>query len=122
MLQEFLPASKRGWVSGLSIGLVPGGGLLAATLSAGLGPLIGWRGLFALGLLPALMAFLIRVWVPESPRWLIGRGRIEEARRSLAWALQVDPNEIGLPATVPAPQSRAWLELFRYPRSIPRAV
>jgi len=118
LLQEFVPASKRGWVSGLSIALVPGGGLLAAALSASLGSLIGWRGLFALGLLPALMAFLIRVWVPESPRWLISRGRIEEARRSLAWALQIDPAQIVLPASLPTPQQSSWLELFKYPRSI----
>jgi putative MFS transporter len=91
LLQEFVPAEKRGWISGLSIALVPGGGLLAATFATYLGGIVGWRGLFALGLLPALLAFLIRVWVPESPRWLISRGRIEEARRSLAWALQIEP-------------------------------
>ena len=85
LLQEFVPASKRGWISGLSSCSVPVGPLLAATLSAFLGPIIGWRGLFAVGLLPALMAFVIRVWVPESPRGLIGQGRVEEARRSLAW-------------------------------------
>ena len=34
LLQEFVPASKRGWVSGLSIGLLPLGPLLAALLSA----------------------------------------------------------------------------------------
>jgi putative MFS transporter len=118
LLQEFLPASKRGWISGLSIELVPGGGLLAATLSAFLGPLIGWRGLFAIGLLPALMAFVIRVWVPESPRWLIGQRRLDEARRSIAWALQVDAARIALPAELPEKQQPPWLELFRYPRSI----
>jgi MFS transporter, putative metabolite:H+ symporter len=118
LLQEFLPASKRGWISGLSIGLVPGGGLLAASLSAFVGPIIGWRGLFAVGLLPALMAFVIRVWVPESPRWLIGRGRIEEARRSLAWALQISPEEIALPTSLAEPVKAPWLELFKYPRSI----
>lgn len=118
LLQEFLPASKRGWVSGLSIGLVPGGLLVAATLSAFLGPVIGWRGLFAIGLLPALLAFLIRIWVPESPRWLIQRGRIEEARRSLAWALCVRLQDIEVPTAAPAAQQAPWRELFKYPRSV----
>ena len=56
LLQEFVPAEKRGWISGLSIALVPGGGLLAATFATYLGPIVGWRGLFALGLVPALLA------------------------------------------------------------------
>src|ERR1700691_4556734 len=47
-----------------------------------------WGGsLFLIGLLPALLTLMIRAWVPESPRWLIRRGRPEEARRSIAWAL-----------------------------------
>jgi MFS transporter, putative metabolite:H+ symporter len=118
LLQEFLPAAKRGWISGMSISLVPGGGLLAATFAAFLSPIVGWRGLFALGLVPALLAFLIRVWVPESPRWLIGRGRIEEARRSLAWALQIPVEQVVLPPSQPVPRRSSWLELFKYPRSI----
>lgn len=118
LLQEFVPAAKRGWISGLSIALVPGGGLLAAAFAAFLSPIVGWRGLFALGLVPALLAFLIRVWVPEFPRWLLGRGRAEEARRSLAWALQVPVEQIALPSSMPAPRRSSWLELFKYPRSI----
>ena len=118
LMQEFVPASKRGFISGLSLGLLPLGPLLAALLSATFGATIGWRGLFALGLVPAAFAFVIRLWVPESPRWLLGKGRIEEARHSLAWALKVDPAEIRLPATLPAPRQASWLELFKYPRSI----
>jgi MFS transporter, putative metabolite:H+ symporter len=57
LVQEFAPAAKRGWISGLSIALSPGGGLLAATFATYLGGVVGWRGLFALGLLPALLAF-----------------------------------------------------------------
>jgi MFS transporter, putative metabolite:H+ symporter len=101
--------------------LLPAGPLAAGLFSAWLGPIIGWRGLFALGVLPALMAFVIRVWVPESPRWLIGKGQLEEARRSLAWALQLDPKEIALPTALPAPRQTSWLELFKYPRSIAAA-
>jgi MFS transporter, putative metabolite:H+ symporter len=122
LLQKFTPASKRGWISGLSIGLLPLGPLLAAALSAYLGAVIGWRGLFAVGLLPALMAFVIRLWVPESPRWLLNMGRLEEARRSLAWALQLDPQEIELPASLPEQRKTAWRELFKYPRSIAAAL
>src|SRR5260370_27543594 len=117
-LRVLVPASKRGWVSGASMSLLPAGPLAAGALSAPLGPIIGWRGLFALGVLPALMAFVIRVWVPESPRWLISKGRYEEARTSLAWALQLDPKEISLPASGPAPRQVSWLELFKDPRSI----
>jgi MFS transporter, putative metabolite:H+ symporter len=118
LLQEFVPASKRGWVSGLSIGLLPLGPMLAALLAASLGATIGWRGLFAVGLVPAAFAFVIRLWVPESPRWLLGQGRVEEARRSLAWALQVEPGQIALPAALPEQSQASWLELFKYPRSI----
>jgi MFS transporter, putative metabolite:H+ symporter len=46
-------------------------------------------------------------------------GRYAEARRSLAWALQCDPNEIELPRTPPsAVEKTSWRELFRYPRSV----
>jgi MFS transporter, putative metabolite:H+ symporter len=76
-------------------------GMSASLLGARLAAHIDWRALFALGLLPALVTLLIRAWAPESPRWLIRNGLLEEARRSLAWALRIDPNEIDLPAALP---------------------
>jgi MFS transporter, putative metabolite:H+ symporter len=45
-------------------------------------------------------------------------GRFEEARRSLAWVLQIDPKDIALPAVPPTVEHTRWLELFTYPRSI----
>jgi MFS family permease len=78
-----------------------------------------WRLLFAIGLLPALIVLLIRVWVPESPHWLARQGRMEEARNSLVWALQVRPETLPLPAGTPAKAPQAsWFELFKYPRSL----
>jgi len=79
---------------------------------------VGWRGLFVVGLLPAALTLLIRAWVPESPRWLIRMGRFEEARKSLAWALEMDPNQIDLTTVRSEPRQAAWSELFKYPRSL----
>ena len=121
IVQEFVPAYKRGWITGLTTTLLPAGTLLGALAGAYLEPSIGWRGLFAVGLLPAFLTLLIRAWVPESPHWLIGKGRLDEARQSLAWALQVDPVSIQLPAGVATVEKTAWLELFRYPRSVAAA-
>jgi putative MFS transporter len=118
IVQEFVPAYKRGWVTGLTTTLLPAGTLLGALAGTYLEPSIGWRGLFAVGLLPAGLTLMIRAWVPESPHWLIGKGRFDEARKSLAWALQVDPGEIQLPTTIATVDKTAWLELFRYPRSM----
>jgi putative MFS transporter len=118
LVQEFVPTYKRGWVSGLTTVLLPAGNILGAVSGAFLAPIIGWRGLFLVGLTPALLVLMIRYWVPESPRWLMRMGRHEEARRSLAWALQCDPREIDLPTTPPEVEKTSWRELFKYPRSM----
>ena len=118
LVQEFVPASKRGWLTGLTTTMLPVGVLLGAFLGGFATPYIGWRGLFAVGLLPALLTLYIRAWVPESPHWLMRMGRVEEARNSIAWALQVPAKSIPLPETIPAVERTRWTELFKYPRSL----
>ena len=118
LMQEFSPASKRGWFTGVTTTMLPAGGLLAGLLGAFAAPYIGWRGMVALGLLPALLCLYVRYFVPESPHWLLRKGRAEEARKSLAWALEMDPAQIALPAVAPAVEHTRWLDIFKYPRSI----
>src|SRR5579872_5564873 len=118
IVQEFVPAARRGRITGLTTALLPAGTLLGALSGAYLEQLVGWRGLFVIGLMPAGLTLLIRAWVPESPHWLIGQGRLEEARKSLAWALQTDPAKIELPAAPPKVEHVPWIELFKYPRSL----
>jgi MFS transporter, putative metabolite:H+ symporter len=119
LVQEFVPSSKRGMVGGLVTASVPLGILIGAFLGATATPYVGWRGLFAIGLVPGLLTLLIRAWVPESPRWLVRMGRFEQARASLAWALEMDPAQIPLTAQDAEPQQTSRLrDIFRYPRSL----
>jgi putative MFS transporter len=119
LVQEFMPTSKRGFIGGLVTCFIPLGTMLGAILGAYLAPVVGWRGLFVVGLVPALLTLLIRAWVPESPRWLARMGRHEEARQSLAWALEIDPQSIPLSAvTLPPAEPTRFLDLFHYPRSL----
>ena len=118
LVQEFMPSSKRGRIGGIVTAAIPLGTGLGSVLGAFLAPVVGWRGLFIVGLLPAALTLLIRAWVPESPRWLIRMGRFEDARKSLAWALDMDPNQIDLTTIRSEPRQAVWSELFKYPRSL----
>jgi putative MFS transporter len=114
-----MPVSRSGLIGGLVTCCIPIGVMTGSLLSGYLGEEVGWRGLFAVGLLPAALTLLIRAWVPESPRWLMRMGRPEEARQSLAWALQVAPESLTLPTVARGPvKHAAWTDLFHYPRSV----
>ncbi len=117
LVQEFMPTSKRGYIGGLVTCVIPLGTGLGAVLAAFI-PADQWRLLFAIGVLPALLVLLVRIWVPESPRWLARQGRGEEARSALAWALEVDPKSLPMPGPVEATVQGGWVDLFKYPRSL----
>ncbi len=69
LTMESIPAKWRGPVSGLLQAGYPSGYLLASVLYFAL-PWLGWRGMFMVGVVPALLVFYIRRNVPESPDWL----------------------------------------------------
>jgi putative MFS transporter len=85
LVAEYAPARIRGRVSAMLPLCWPIGIFAAAGAGLLVVPHFGWRWLFALGALPAVMVFLIRRGVPESPRWLADRGRHDEARASMAY-------------------------------------
>lgn len=70
---ETLPAEKRGFFSGLLQEGYAVGFLMAALVYGTAFNRVGWRGMFVIGALPALLVIYIRSTVDESPAWLQGR-------------------------------------------------
>jgi MFS transporter, putative metabolite:H+ symporter len=118
LVQEFVPARMRGFIGGLVTVFIPLGVMASASLAAFATGVVGWRGLFAIGLLPAAFTLVVRAWVPESPHWLMSQGRKTEARKALAWALRVEPESLPLPDHAPKQEAAPWLDLFKYPKSL----
>jgi SHS family lactate transporter-like MFS transporter len=67
LAMESIPAKSRGFISGLLQEGYAAGYLLASLVFFFLFDKIGWRGMFMVGLIPALLILLIRLGVKESP-------------------------------------------------------
>jgi SHS family lactate transporter-like MFS transporter len=85
---ETLPAEGRGFFSGLLQEGYVVGNLLAALVYGQLFPLVGWRGMFIIGALPAFLVIYIRTKVDESPAWLQGKAAKDSQKhvRSDIWS------------------------------------
>ena len=69
LTMESIPVHARGFVSGLLQSGYPAGYFLASIVYGALFSSIGWRGMFMIGVVPALLVLYIRRTVPESPSW-----------------------------------------------------
>jgi SHS family lactate transporter-like MFS transporter len=69
LTMETIPPHARGFVSGLLQSGYPTGYFMASIVYGVLFPYIGWRGMFMVGVIPALLVLYIRRNVPESPSW-----------------------------------------------------
>jgi MFS family permease len=86
-IQELIPARVRGFTDLVINGSFWVGAALGAFASivlldhALIDPDHGWRAAFLIGALLALVIFFMRLWLPESPRWLMTHGHVAEAER-----------------------------------------
>ena len=89
-IQELVPARYRGWTDlvingsfwiGAAIGAASAILLLDPAI---IDPDIGWRLAYLTGACLGLIVFVMRMWIPESPRWLMIHGRPDEAHAIVA--------------------------------------
>ena len=120
-INEFAAAKGRGRFFLLYEVLFVVGLAFAAVLGYLLVPVFGWQSLFYVGLLPAMLTLPMRMFLPESPRWLISKGRFAEAdlivkrleNDVVASGRALAP--VGAPSIQPLTPSKAhvdWRELF----------
>lgn len=81
LVSEFLPAKNRGRLMPIYQSFYAYGQILAAASVLLVLPAFGWRVAFVVGALPALFVWVIRQFLPESPRWLASKGKLNEAEK-----------------------------------------
>jgi MFS transporter, putative metabolite:H+ symporter len=81
MLSEFVPPKTRGrWQASMAV--ISNGAVFISSLCGFIIiPRYGWRWVFVLAGIAALVVWVLRKSLPESPRWLEGQGRTAEAER-----------------------------------------
>jgi MFS transporter, putative metabolite:H+ symporter len=102
LMAESVPAGPRGWLVVLHGGMgTVGGTLAAAGFAALLEPVYSWRALWLMNLPTGIVMLILNRWIPESPRFLLDRGRVSEAQSVLSRygvTLDVDLDDLRGPA------------------------
>jgi MFS transporter, putative metabolite:H+ symporter len=124
-LTEFVPPESRGKWLGLMTVFVVTGLPVAALLGTLIIPGLGWRAMFVLGGIGALVVWYLRKKLPESPRWMESVGRTEEADALLSAierevALQHGP--LPVPTLAPAAKHSRNLSSLVSSAILPRMI
>lgn len=117
-INEFAKAERRGWFVLIYQSCYAVGIVAVSLVASWVVPHLGWHWMFVIGAVPALLVIPLRRLMPESPRWLASRGRLDEANRVLL-AIEEAVSDGGrrpLPEPRPMPPvstaAGRWRDLF----------
>ncbi|KAM8750340.1 proton myo-inositol cotransporter-like isoform 2-T2 [Acanthopagrus schlegelii] len=85
-IAEVSPPQQRGQLVTINSLFITGGQLIASVIDGAFSYMShdGWRYMLGLSIIPAALQFIGFFFLPESPRWLIQKGRSQEAREALS--------------------------------------
>jgi AAHS family 4-hydroxybenzoate transporter-like MFS transporter len=97
LLTEYMPARIRAVTIMVAVGSLSLGAFVAGIVASALIPSAGWRSVFIVGgVVPLVAALIVAVWLPDSLRFLMKRGKPAQAQRVLA---KIDPSVEITPST-----------------------
>lgn len=107
LMAETIPARHRGWLMVLIGGDIAGAYVITSWLAGALTPTYSWRIMWLIGLPTGLLFIALNHWIPESPRYLLARGRTREAAQIMRrYGARVEP----LPPELDEPEPGSALE------------
>ena len=124
-LAEFAPPQKRGKLQGLMATFVVTGLPVSALLGLLLVPNFGWRIMFVIGGLGALVVWFVRKSLPESPRWLESVGRHAEAEAlitKIEAEVTAEKGPLPAPSTAPVAVVSRKLGYLWSSKMLPRMI
>ncbi|OMB97182.1 metabolite transporter [Mycobacterium sp. NS-7484] len=117
LLAEWLPAKKRGAMLGSLVVFWFLGATVATFVGFTISALFGdhaWRYMLGSAIIPGIAILLMRIGTPESPRWLLSKGRVDEAKQAVRKAFGENIDLTGLETIeTPAAQDLGFRGLMR---------
>ena len=114
-LSEIAPPRVRGGIVTLNQLAITSGILIAYLIDFGFAHVgEGWRWMFGLAAIPGLVLFVGMLFLPETPRWLVSKGRVQEARGVVGRTRPADvvEHELGDIREM-VKEEKGWSELLR---------
>jgi len=122
-MTEFVPPASRGrWMAFMAF-IVVAGFPATSIISTLVIPSFGWRPMFVIAGVGALIVWYLRKNLPESPRWLEANGRTAEAEALMQTIEREASGGRPLPTPAPTPQVAQWsLASLFTPALLPRLI